>query len=468
MRGWVGVVLTVAALCGCRPVDVYQCSTDDNCGEGRCEATGFCSFPDSACASGNRYGAFAGEGLGGQCVDGEGGTDLGSSSSSTVTSTNPTSTSTDPTLEPSSSSTSMTTVPISGTETDAESSGDPPGGTGQRVVIDLDTSEIDADYADFVLPIRLAESGLDLSLAGTDGDGLRFYDDDAPIPHEIETWADDAALVWVKVPVLEMGSAQIEVRVGERNPARSLPTTDVWTDYALVYHMNDEVIADGDPVRDASGFAFDGDATGLGDQQVEGLFGPAFRFEGSGQITVGSPPELEANPGAALSIEVWFQRSANGGTGYLLQHEACCLGYAMQAVGGGGPFLRSRLGVGCCTPDICCGADDINYRVVDANLPLEGDDPSWHGAVTTLDRAEGMLVTAYLDGTLRDTETVPDDPDPTFGQLFIGSNGENESFPGSVDELRISNRSRSEAWVQFQYEVMSGQRITYGPPEPLP
>lgn len=35
---------------------------------GVCEPTGFCSFPDTSCPSGQRYGEFAGEGLGEACV----------------------------------------------------------------------------------------------------------------------------------------------------------------------------------------------------------------------------------------------------------------------------------------------------------------------------------------------------------------------------------------------------------------
>lgn len=48
---------------------VYQCAESTQCGDGVCEPSGFCSFPDDACASGRRYGSFAGDGLGGTCVD---------------------------------------------------------------------------------------------------------------------------------------------------------------------------------------------------------------------------------------------------------------------------------------------------------------------------------------------------------------------------------------------------------------
>ena len=387
----------------------------------------------------------------------------------TTTSATPT----DATLAPTDASSDGTTAPETGSEPGSSSSGEPPTGAGYRVSIDIDTTALDTDVSDFVLPIRLDPSIIELSLAGRGGTDLRFYDDDTLIPHEIEAWSDQAALVWVKVPVLSGGGAdQIELRIAEPFPADPLPTTEVWSDYVLVYHFNDEVLADGDAVRDASGLAFDGSSNALVDQQVEGLFGPAFRFDGeptgNSHIAVGGPPELEANPGRTLTIEVWFQRSpGTDASGIVLMREGCCLGYAIQAVGGPGPFLRSRLGIGCCTPDGCCGLDDLDYRSAEASLPLEPDNPQWHSAITTFDRAQDMQVTSYLDGSLRATEFVPDDPDETYGQLFVGSNGSSENFPGVLDELRMSAAPRSEAWALFHHQVMTGQHITFQPAEPL-
>ena len=68
----VGLFASVSLLVGCGP-DVYACTDHDQCrtgsAVGSCEASGFCSFPDAACASGRRYGGLAGDGLGGECVD---------------------------------------------------------------------------------------------------------------------------------------------------------------------------------------------------------------------------------------------------------------------------------------------------------------------------------------------------------------------------------------------------------------
>lgn len=68
--GLAGLALGAAGL-GCLKRPSFACATADECGPGgACEADGFCSFVDGACASGRRYGDHSGPNAG-QCV-GEG------------------------------------------------------------------------------------------------------------------------------------------------------------------------------------------------------------------------------------------------------------------------------------------------------------------------------------------------------------------------------------------------------------
>src|SRR6185436_6164408 len=47
----------------------FRCAGDGQCGAGGvCEPLGWCSFADTACASGRRYGEHSGDGVGGTCV----------------------------------------------------------------------------------------------------------------------------------------------------------------------------------------------------------------------------------------------------------------------------------------------------------------------------------------------------------------------------------------------------------------
>jgi hypothetical protein len=67
-------IAVLLALSGCAPVNGYTCTETSQCTlggvAGVCEPNGACSFPDSTCASGRRYGEFSGD-LGNVCVGAE-------------------------------------------------------------------------------------------------------------------------------------------------------------------------------------------------------------------------------------------------------------------------------------------------------------------------------------------------------------------------------------------------------------
>lgn len=71
------ILLVALASAGCLRSTQFQCSNDTACGaSGLCEPSGYCSFPDTDCDSGRRYGDSAG-GNAGQCTSGSTGSDSG-------------------------------------------------------------------------------------------------------------------------------------------------------------------------------------------------------------------------------------------------------------------------------------------------------------------------------------------------------------------------------------------------------
>jgi cysteine-rich repeat protein len=113
------VALLGAVLLSCAPPGTFECQADSQCSGGRCEADGWCSFPDTRCDSGQRYGEHAGGGLAGECVPigdtdvGSTGEPMGSTSTPSSTTIDP-SASTDPTTSSSSSESSGTPQGICG------------------------------------------------------------------------------------------------------------------------------------------------------------------------------------------------------------------------------------------------------------------------------------------------------------------------------------------------------------------
>jgi len=68
----VGVALVLAALAGACSTPVFECAGNAECAaggsDGVCEATSRCSFADTGCESGRRYGEYSGD-LSGVCTD---------------------------------------------------------------------------------------------------------------------------------------------------------------------------------------------------------------------------------------------------------------------------------------------------------------------------------------------------------------------------------------------------------------
>jgi hypothetical protein len=64
--------VAVLASAGCLRKTEYKCSVSTECGTGgTCEAVGYCSFADTMCMSGRRFGEFSGDTYSGQCVGGD-------------------------------------------------------------------------------------------------------------------------------------------------------------------------------------------------------------------------------------------------------------------------------------------------------------------------------------------------------------------------------------------------------------
>lgn len=128
--GWRGIFLATtfafaAGSSACLNFDPFGCQEDTQCDSqamGRCDITGFCSYPDLACETGYRFEANAGDGLGGECV--------GSDPTGTGTTTAPTTNSTEPDLD-TGTNTTATTGPDPTTDTDEPTTGDACGGGGQ-------------------------------------------------------------------------------------------------------------------------------------------------------------------------------------------------------------------------------------------------------------------------------------------------------------------------------------------------
>lgn len=119
-NAWVALGLVAGLGAGCYGLQAYSCTGDENCVDGVkrgvCEPSGFCSYPDERCDSGQRYDDLAGGGLAQTCVDAPFSTTTAGGGSS---------------------STSSGGVDTSGDSSAGDASGDP-SSTGESTCADLD------------------------------------------------------------------------------------------------------------------------------------------------------------------------------------------------------------------------------------------------------------------------------------------------------------------------------------------
>jgi len=200
------VALALLGSSACLSSLSYSCSDDDACRSdaeaGTCEVTGFCSFADEDCATGRRYGQFAGDGLSGECV-----VDTGSSTSGAPTSQAPStttvsgtwdssSTEADTGPEPSGGSTSSSTTDAVTSSESSSTTGLPPqpnlvfvssqtlagavldADAGDALCADLATAaDLDGDFrAWFPSPDASAAARLEGARGWVRPDGLPFAD----------------------------------------------------------------------------------------------------------------------------------------------------------------------------------------------------------------------------------------------------------------------------------------------------
>jgi alpha-tubulin suppressor-like RCC1 family protein len=125
LLGLAGTFAAATAASACLQFDPFGCEEDTQCDAqamGRCEAMGWCSYPDGACGTGFKYEANAGDGLGGECVGAD----------ATGTGTGSTSEMTEPVLDTGQDSTTATTGPDPSSSSDDDPTmGEACGGGGQ-------------------------------------------------------------------------------------------------------------------------------------------------------------------------------------------------------------------------------------------------------------------------------------------------------------------------------------------------
>lgn len=455
----VSSLLLISTLGGCAGGGEFTCADDQACagvGPGaRCEANGWCSYEDEACADGRRYGDHAGDGLGGLCVGEEPAT--GGTSTSGPTPTTPG----DPTLDgpDSSPDTSAGAGSSPGTDDTGPVQGDWwDCGWAVRRGLTLDVPDTGEVLQGVPVLVILDASRIDPSIMADDGHDLRFVADDGVtvLPHELEQWSPEGlSWAWVRVPELSPGSNHLTMYYG--NPvAESLDPTAVWSGYAGVWHMGFEL----------------GDSTGnngLGQGSAtttDGQAGPAQRF---------APPEDGVEVIASPALDGLF---VAGGTatamvrasGWGDNEQGLVVGRADSSNGDGGWVLAVD---GAREALRFARGFTMNRRTwytPDDSLLLH----AWHHVAVVYQDDAAADPTIYIDGvpqSLSSQGMTNGSPEPEQAPtLHIGGVPFTtvDTFDGIVDETRVIPVPRSAAWMTVEVAALRDELASFDAPQSSP
>ena len=282
---------------------------------------------------------------------------------------------------------------------------------------------------------------------------LRFVDADntTELYFEVEYWnyAEQEAYVWVKVPQIDASSATDFIYLYYANPESSESPyhspTQVWdSSFVMVQHLEEP----SGTVTDSTSYGNDGTYSGA-TQGAAGKIDGAYEFDGvDDYVAVSHDDSLNLGTGD-FTISVWVKYPDTGPNN---DADIMRKGNTQNPPGNN---YKLELSSNRIAGNLYDGG---NSRV--ETTATYGDD-NWHFVVF---RRESASIYLYVDGGLEDSETGAGRDVSNTAALSIGSKNPpqlGDHFDGIIDELRVSNTSRSVAWLNAEYLSTSDQYVTF-------
>ena len=321
----------------------------------------------------------------------------------------------------------------------------------------------------FPVLVRLSAARNDFKYAKcklADGGDVRFFDADGTtvLPSEVDTWNPDGeSLVWVRVPRLCEGT-NIVCRYGNANPD-PVTASDVWSEgYVGVWHLNGR--ASTLPSSTDGGLSFTrqsafSDFVALGQ---DGVVGDAAEFdivtEGDdahkGYLTC-TDSQMTLTGMKTMTIEMWInQREWIGGRRILYCKTGNDRAFDF--------LLNGTKSDGTQSISFYAGTTNTTEEVAQVDVGTyyyftDDDVGRWRHIALVYDSVDALLSRAFADGKNVGNKTVQQDYVvlPTVSDIKLGNLGGGQAFPGSIDEVRISNVARSQTWVKATHATVNDE-----------
>jgi hypothetical protein len=334
-----------------------------------------------------------------------------------------------------------------------------------KLRFEVDHTKIDETITDFPVAVVLNKSNFGFSQASPDGFDVRFAAEDGVtlLDFERELHDPDAlhAVYWVRLPsVSHTQNTLFFIYYGNPLATDAADTTGaVWdNNHVAVWHLNEESSGTADEFKDASGNARHGTGFGVGGNpyptRVQGSLGYGQRFSGGNAEGIRA---LIPSPGATFTLTTWVNLNAGA-------LPTANPGIAQAQNGGltpSGTVNAKIISAWARQADGDAWGRLVQSNGISINLPQNGtavlSRETWHYLAYV---ADGALYRLFMDGvevksvTYNNTLQVLD-------RIFLGKQHGTESWFGMLDEARLSDNVRSNAWIRASYHSGNNTLLLY-------
>lgn len=335
--------------------------------------------------------------------------------------------------------------------------------------IQLDTSSSGANVSEnisnFPVLIRINSNNnydwndFDFSKIGSSSNNFQFKDSNGNIlSYEIEAYDEARGNVnfWVMVPEIKGNSSENFIVFEYGEGISSTPSTKTVfhssDSFAAVYHM--------DSYSDASDNGNDGEATAGSPDQVDGMIGNAYSFDGSDKkIEISDSSSLEPS---VVTVSAWVKldgtQSPWAAVGCKGADVTPYCSYSLELAS----FSDSICNVDSSTNCFGGSSARMDSTQVYPYNQSTAEDLVWYHIAVVIDPSKGEQrfyvngeASSVLTGTGDETSTSEINYyTSTDYPLVIGSQNDKvaKKLSGSIDEFRVESAARSASWVKLNYE----------------
>lgn len=319
-----------------------------------------------------------------------------------------------------------------------------------RIKIPIDATKVDAALSDFPVPIKLTSANFDFAKANSDGFDFRFTAADGTtlLKYERERHdsANSLAEYWVKVPsISDSADTYIYLYYRTEDTADGADPENVWdSNFKAVHHLKDNTTS---AVLDSTSNNNDGTKKGANEPvETAGQIYRAQDFDGTDDYIKILDDGFGVFNLQNFSIECWINPDV------LAQTVIWSYDFTEHSA----PYYAQHLRIEADGDIAFWWNDGTGFKsLISTSQPLSTGN--WYHIVATYASGSQKI---YVDGEEVDSSSETGTITYYHQEVYIGESPNFSSFINAkLDEVRISNVARSDAWIKASYHAEDGSLL---------